>query len=64
MLIIRAFSILVVVNAVVRGVSVALGVGVLGAVIVVSVVVLLGAKRVVWVGGRGRRRVAFVAAVA
>ena len=45
LLIVIAFSILIVVNAVaVRGISVAVGVGVLGAFIVVSLVVLLGAE--------------------
>ena len=62
-LVVITFSILVVVNAVVRGVSVAMGVGLFGTVVVVSLVVLLGAKGVVWVGGRGRGGVALVAAM-
>ena len=52
-LVVIMFSALVVVNAVVRGISVAVGVGILGAVVIVSLVGLLGAKGVVWVGGRG-----------
>ena len=63
LLIIIAFPVLVVVNAVIRSVSIAVGVGFLGAIVVVSLVVLLGAKGVVWVGGRGRRGVALVTAM-
>jgi len=57
-------TVLVVVDAVVRGIRVAVvGVGVLGAVVTVSLVVLLGAKGVVWVRGRGRGGVALVTAM-
>ena len=62
-LVVITLSILVVVNAVVRGVSVVLGVGLLGAVVVVSLMVLLGTKGVVWVGGRGRGGVALMTAM-
>ena len=62
-LIVITFSILVVVNAVVRGVSFALGVRVFRTLVVVSLVVLLGAKGVVWVGGRGRGGVALMTAM-
>ena len=50
-------------NAVVRGVSVAVGVGVLRAVVVVSWVVLLGAKGVVRVRGRRGGSVTVVTAM-
>lgn len=50
-LIIVAFSDLIAVNAVVRGVSVMVGVGILRAVVVVSLVVLLGTNEVGDCGG-------------
>lgn len=59
-LIIVTLSILIVLTAVVRCIGVAVGVRVLGAVVVGPLVVLLGAEGVVWVGGRRGGGVAIV----